>query len=181
MPEMAAQAVASEPLTDDADKFTQLVDEHQAMVFSLAYHCLGDRALAEEVAQDVFLELHRKMASMQSPEHIRHWLRRVATHRSIDQSRRRRLRPQVGLDEVREPVSPEAQRDPILGGTLRRLVATLPEKSRLVVILRYQEDLDPADIAEVLDMPVRTVKSHLRRSLEMMRRKMTRVSGGPSL
>jgi RNA polymerase sigma-70 factor (ECF subfamily) len=141
------------------------VNEYQAMVFSLAYHCLGDRALAEEVAQDVFLELHRKMASMQSPEHIRHWLRRVATHRSIDQSRRRRLRPQVGLDEVREPASPEAQRDPILGGTLRRLVATLPEKPRLVMIL-VSGGLDPADIAEVLDMPVRTVKSHLRRSLE---------------
>jgi RNA polymerase sigma-70 factor, ECF subfamily len=181
MPGLAAQAVAIESLANDADTFTQLVDEHQAMVFSLAYHCLGDRALAEEVAQDVFLELHRKLASLESPEHVRHWLRRVATHRSIDQSRRRKLRPQMGLDEVREPASLEAQSDPILGATLRRLVATLPEKPRLVVILRYQEDLDPADIAEVLEMPVRTVKSHLRRSLETMRRKMTSVSGGRCL
>lgn len=173
----AVQTVASDPLMDGPDTFTQLVDEHKAMVFSLAYHCLRDRALAEEVAQDVFLELHRKLDTFQSREHIQHWLRRVAAHRSIDQSRRRKLRTHLGLHEVREPASPAALGDPMLSATLRRLVAALPEKPRLVVILRYQEDLDPDDIAEVLEMPVRTVKSHLRKSLQILRLKMARSVG----
>jgi RNA polymerase sigma-70 factor (ECF subfamily) len=49
------------------------------------------------------------------------------------------------------------------------MVETLPEKARMVVLLRYQEDLDPGDIADMLDMPVSTVKSHLHRSLALLR------------
>jgi RNA polymerase sigma-70 factor, ECF subfamily len=60
---------------------------------------------------------------------------------------------------------------------LRRIVATLPEKPRLVVTLRYQEDLDPSEIADLLDMPLNTVKSHLRRSLAILREKVTRSLG----
>jgi RNA polymerase sigma-70 factor (ECF subfamily) len=56
-------------------------------------------------------------------------------------------------------------------------VASLPEKPRLIVILRYQEDMRPEDIAEVLAMPLATVKSHLQRSLAMLREKATRVFG----
>jgi len=159
------------------EAFSQVLREHQRMVFSLAYHFLHDAALAEEVAQDVFLELNGKLEALESPAHIRHWLRRVTVHRSIDQSRRRKARPQVGLDEVQEPSSPPAVGDPLRDGLLRRLVAALPEKPRMVVVLRYQEDLDPAEIAEVLSMPVRTVKSHLQRSLDMLRRKMERMDG----
>jgi RNA polymerase sigma-70 factor (ECF subfamily) len=65
----------------------------------------------------------------------------------------------------------------MLAETLRRVVDTLPEKPRLVVLLRYQEDLEPAEIAEVLEMPVNTVKSHLRRSLALLREKLTRCFG----
>jgi RNA polymerase sigma-70 factor (ECF subfamily) len=60
---------------------------------------------------------------------------------------------------------------------LRDLVASLPEKPRMVVILRYQEDLPPEDIAGVLAMPIATVKSHLQRSLAMLREKVTRAIG----
>lgn len=147
------------------------------MVFSLAYHCLHDRALAEEVAQDVFLELHRNLASLESPAHVRHWLRRVAAHRSIDQARRRRHFPHVAIDQAPEPSSPAREDDPLLAGTLRRLVATLPERARMIVILRFQEDLEPAEIAEVLGVPVRTVKSSLHRALLLLRGKMCRKCG----
>jgi RNA polymerase sigma-70 factor (ECF subfamily) len=177
MLEQAAELVVEEAGMEAPEAFSQLLREHQRMVFSLAYHFLHDAALAEEVSQDVFLELHGRLGALESPAHIRHWLRRVTAHRSIDQSRRRKARPQVGLDEVPEPSSPPAVGDPLRDGLLRRLVAALPEKPRMVVVLRYQEDLDPAEIAEVLSMPVRTVKSHLQRSLDMLRRKMERMDG----
>ncbi len=60
--------------------------------------------------------------------------------------------------------------DPLLSGALRRLIARLPERSRMIVILRFQEDLQPAEIAETLDMPLGTVKSNLHRSLAVLRR-----------
>jgi len=61
------------------------------------------------------------------------------------------------------------------------LVASLPEKPRLVVILRYQEDMAVEEISNVMAMPVATVKSHLQRSLAMLREKMARALGEVTL
>ena len=154
--------------------FDALVREHQAMVFSLAYHFLRDRALAEEVAQEVFLSLHRNLASIESPAHAMFWLRQATARRSIDETRRRRRRPQVALDEAPEPAVGAVGGDPLLGEMLRRLVAALPEDARMVMVLRYQEDLDPTEIAAILAMPLATVKSHLHRSLGVLREKLAR-------
>jgi len=154
--------------------FSALVREHQAMVFSVCWHFLHDRDLAEDVAQEVFLGLHRNMASIQSASHAGHWLRKVAVQRAIDAGRRRVRRPQVALADVAEPVADTPVRDPLLKETLRRLIATLAETPRMVMILRYQEDLDPTEIGQVMDIPVATVKSHLQRSLALLREKLTR-------
>lgn len=155
-------------------EFDDLVREHQAMVFSLAYHFLHDRGVAEEIAQEVFLSLHRNLGRVESAAHALFWLRQAAVRRSIDEARRRGRRPQVALEEVPEPRARTAGGDPMLGAVLRRLVASLPEAPRMVMVLRYQEDLDPPDIARVLDMPLATVKSHLHRSLVLLREKLER-------
>ena len=157
--------------------FEQLVREFQSMVFSLAYGCLHDRASAEEIAQDVFLQLDRNLGEMDSKAHVRHWLCKVAAHRAIDHARRRKAWASVPLDHAPEPVSPEGNRDPLLSSLLRQLVASLPPKPRMVMVLRYQEDLDPAEIAEVLNMPVSTVRSHLQRSAAFLREKLARRCG----
>jgi len=159
--------------------FAALMREHRAMVFSVAYHFLHDRDTAEEIAQDVFLSLHRNLGAIQSAAHAAFWLRKVAVQRAIDASRRRMRRPQVALEDVAEPVARSADSnplhsDPMLGETLRRLVASLPETPRMVMILRYQEDLDPTEIADLMAIPIGTVKSHLQRSLALLREKLAR-------
>ena len=154
--------------------FGELVRAHQSMVFSLVYHFLHDRDLAEELAQEVFLSLHQNLGRIQSAEHAGFWLRKVAVQRAIDETRRRKRRPQVALELVKEPSVSAAPGDPLLSDVLRRLIATLAEAPRAVVILRYQEDLDPAEIADILEMPLGTVKSHLQRSLALLREKLER-------
>ena len=154
--------------------FGDLVREHQSMVFSVCWHFLHDRDQAEDVAQEVFLSLHRHMTGIQTAAHAAHWLRKVAVQRAIDAGRRRFRRPQVALADVAEPVAQTPARDPMLSETLRRLIATLPEAPRMVMILRYQEDLDPTEIGQAMDMPVATVKSHLQRSLALLREKLAR-------
>lgn len=144
------------------------------MVFSLAYHFLQDRPLAEDITQEVFLQLYRERDTLDSERHVRYWLRKVTGHRSIDAARKRKLRPRLTLEEIREPAGQEEFRDPMLSETLRKLVAGLPEKPRMIVVLRYQEEMDPSEIAEMLNMPVATVKSHLYRSLTLLRGKMQR-------
>jgi len=148
------------------------------MVFSVAYHFLHDREAAEEAAQEVFLSLHRHLGELQSPAHAAFWLRKVAVQRAIDEARRRKRRPQVSLEAVAEPAARGSSGDPLLGAALRRLIASLPEAPRMVVILRYQEDLDPSEIAALLEMPLGTVKSHLQRSLALLREKLQRRGVG---
>jgi RNA polymerase sigma-70 factor, ECF subfamily len=158
------------------DDFAALVRRHQSMVYSIALHFLRDPEGAEEVAQDVFLQLHEHLDSLESPQHVTFWLRKIASHRCIDYARRRKSW-QVTLDTLPEPHAEHAHRDPLLARRLTQLVASLPEKARLVVILRYQEDMTPLEIADVLEMPVATVKSHLQRSLALLREKAVRVLG----
>jgi RNA polymerase sigma-70 factor (ECF subfamily) len=157
--------------------FPTLMLEHQSMVFSIALRILGDRFLAEETAQDVFLELHAKLDELDSEEHVVHWLRRVTVHRSIDRIRQRDRRAEDVTDpgELPEVAVDVAPGDPLLSRQIRQLVASLPVTPRTVVALRYQEDMSVEEIAEALSMPVATVKSHLRRTLQLLREKMTRV------
>jgi RNA polymerase sigma-70 factor, ECF subfamily len=161
----------------DSQAFAELVEEHQAMVFSIAFHFLQDRGTAEDVAQEVFLKLYQNLSMIQSAAHLTYWLRRVAVHQSIDQGRRKKHRSETALEDAPEPSSVTAMRDPMLQGQLQETLAALPEKQRMIVVLRYQEDLGPAEIAELLQMPVNTVKSTLHRSLEELRRLLTRRLG----
>jgi RNA polymerase sigma-70 factor, ECF subfamily len=152
--------------------FEQLVDEHQSMVFSLALRMTGDRGLAEEIAQDVFMELDRNMAKIETAQHAIFWLRRVTISRSTDALRRRRVRGTdlwVEIDEshgVRE-----LERGSPLSDRIEALLGTLPEAQRAAIILRYQEDLTPEEIAATLGAPLATVKSQLQRGLKLLRAK----------
>lgn len=163
----------------DAERgsFAAIVRANQAMVFSIAYHFLHDRAAAEEIAQEAFLKLYRRLGEMEDETHARFWLRRVTGNLCVDFARKRRHRALVALEDAPEPEAACAGGDPLLERQLRRLIASLPEKPRMVMVLRYQEDLMPEEIAGVLGMPVRTVKSHLQRSLALLRAKVGRSLG----
>ena len=150
--------------------FEQLVDQHQSMVFSLALRMTGDRGLAEEIAQDVFLELDRNLGRVENADHACFWLRRVAMSRSTDAMRRRRVRGidlWVEMEDV-HGVNTEERASP-LSARLEQLLATLSEPQRASLILRYQEDLTPEEIAATLEAPLATVKSHLQRGLKLLR------------
>ncbi|HWF04473.1 MAG TPA: sigma-70 family RNA polymerase sigma factor [Candidatus Angelobacter sp.] len=160
----------------DSTAFAELVQRHQGMVFSIAYHFLHDRALAEDLAQEVFLELYQSLDRIESSAHLTYWLRRVTANRCIDQGRKKLRRRELALEDAPEPSAPLQSQlnDPLLLEKLQQSVAGLPEKQRMVVILRFQEGLGPAEIAEVLEMPVNTVKSTLHRTLADLRKGLTR-------
>ena len=172
-----AEACLSAARNGDAQAFVQILRAQQAAVFSIALRITGRRDEAEEIAQDAFLQLHGSLARIGSAAHLRHWLYRAVSHRSIDALRRRARRPRlVAETEGLAVAAPEADADPLLHRRLHALLLQLPDIARAVVVLRFQEDLDPTDIATVLDLPLNTVKSHLRRSLERLR-EQTRETG----
>jgi RNA polymerase sigma-70 factor (ECF subfamily) len=161
----------------DQTAFAAIVREYQAMVFGIAYHVVRDRTVAEDLAQEVFLDLFRNLRNLQSTAHMTFWLRRVTSHRCIDRGRRERRRPEIALERVPEQAAAPARRDVLFEESIRRLVAELPVSARTVLTLRYQEDLEPSEIANTLDMPVNTVKSHLRRSIVLLRGRLVRQGG----
>lgn len=149
--------------------FAALVTEHQKSVFSLALRMLGSAPLAQDVAQDVFMQLHLKLASIESAQHLGFWLRRVTANKAIDQLRRSSLIRVTSLEGEAELPGAEDPGDPLLQTRLRSMLLQLSPAARAVMVLRYQEDLDPVEIARTLEMPLNTVKSHLKRSLDSMR------------
>jgi RNA polymerase sigma-70 factor (ECF subfamily) len=161
-----------QPDFEQLPDFERLFDEHQSMVFSLALRMTGDRGLTEEIAQDVFMELDRHITKIESAQHAIFWLRRVTMSRSTDALRRRRARgfgQWVEIDESHGAREPESGSP--LADRIEALLATLPEAQRAALILRYQEDLTPEEIAATLGAPLATVKSQLQRGLKLLRAK----------
>jgi RNA polymerase sigma-70 factor (ECF subfamily) len=161
-----------------------LVQAHQRSVYSLCLRMLGSRESAEDLTQDVFMQLSANVKIIESSQHLAFWLRKVSTHRAIDHLRRRSLLQTEPLDQEALSLSVVESADPLLHRHIANLLSQLSPPARAVLLLRYQEDLDPVDIARTLDMPINTVKSHLKRSLDMLRSNtpgaaQTRCEGNP--
>ena len=156
---------------------TLIIDYHKSMVYSVAYHFFGNRTVAEDIAQDVYLELFRNLERIETDRHLTFWLRQAVTRKCIDYTRRLKHRRYQPLEEVVEPGVETPSWDPMLAEVLRKKVHSLPKKMRMVVILRFQEDLKLSEIAEALDMPLNTVKTTLRRALARLRDRVADLKG----
>ena len=161
----------------EAAQFRGVVERHQRMVFSLALRVTGEYGTAEEVAQDVFLELFRSAERLAGEDHVRFWLRKVTVHRATDALRRQARRPEARAEEWMDEDAAPGEGDgaagvgTVLEARLEELLGSLPESMRVAVVLRYQEEMLPEEIATLLGQPVATVKSNLQRGLKLLRRK----------
>jgi RNA polymerase sigma-70 factor (ECF subfamily) len=169
---VAGEEVLSRAKACETAAFGLLVRQHQPTVFSLALRMLSDRHKAEDLAQEVFLQLHRNLASITSMAHLGFWLRKVTVNRAIDRLRREPKIAAVPLEEADGLAGEGSDPDPLLARRLRTLVGQLAPAPRAVLLLRYQEDMDPTQIAKALSMSINTVKSHLKRSLAQLREQL---------
>lgn len=159
----------------DTDAFAAIVKQSESMVYGLAYGFFRNRAIAEDLAQEAYLELFRNLPKLDSDMHVINWLRQTVTRKCIDHSRRKKHRPHLDLDAIPERQVDPVERDPMLTDELARKVAELPVKMRTVVILRFQEDLRLSEIAETMDIPVNTAKTLLRRALIRLQPKVAHL------
>lgn len=156
-------------ITGDERAFAELVGRYQTAVYNLAYRMLGDAGEAEDAAQEVFLRIYRRLATYDAEHRFSTWVLSIASHYCIDLLRRKRpwLVPLENISNWMRARSrgPEAaalvqeQQD-----TVRTLLAKLPEHYRLVLLLRYWHDLGYEEIAQVVDLPVSTIKARLHRA-----------------
>src|SRR5687767_10176320 len=156
----------------DRNAFASLVRAHQGSVFSIGLRMLNRRDAAEDLAQDVFLQLYRKLDDIESLEHLGFWLRRVASNLAIDRLRRLPYTSTEPFEEGTQVAAQEQPQDMLMQRELYRLLHELSPQARAVMLLRYQEDQDLTEIGAMLEMPVNTVKSHIKRSLTTLRSRM---------
>jgi RNA polymerase sigma factor (sigma-70 family) len=170
-------------LARDLDgSFEELVVTHQRLVFGLALRVVGDRADAEEVAQDTFARAYQALAGYQTERvaamRLRPWLATIALNLARNRLRRRPppARPLEGGDGQPPAVAAPAGAEPAVvaergqeNAFWAELLATLPRGHREAVVLRHVEGLPYTEVAEVLGRPVGTVKTHVHRGVRQLR------------
>jgi RNA polymerase sigma-70 factor (ECF subfamily) len=156
----------------DGRAWQAIVDRHAQSILGSAWYMLGDRAEAEDVAQETFIRLMGKAGTWEpgGPK-LRTWLYRVAANLCIDRKRQRRTEP---LDAVAE--RPDPATDPgTLGHTIdvtravSRAMADLPDRQRLAVTLVHFQGLSNIEAAEALEVSVDALESLLARARRAMR------------
>jgi RNA polymerase sigma factor (sigma-70 family) len=174
----ATQDADGPAVPGDEQGFAAVVRKHQGMVHAIAWHFLHDYAAAEDLAQDVFLSLYAHRDEIASPQHLVNWLRQVASRKCLDRRRRRTPEPLPAELTAPDSAGPAGAGDPWQKARLRRLLAQVPAQPRMVLLLRYQQELGIEEIAAALAMPAATVRSHLRRSLARLRRQWRKAAQG---
>ena len=175
---MASALAGSEPA------FEQIVRRYQRPVISLIARMIGDRAAAEDLAQETFVKAHRSLAAFDATRRLSSWLFRIAHNTAIDALRRSR-RSAVALEPAADAPDPAAapEPDPVeraaLAQALESALAELRPDFRAAVLLRYEEGLPFDQIGQVLGIAEATARSHVHRARKELARHLAAAGWAP--
>ena len=175
----------------DRRAFGELVHRYERELFGYLRHYLGNAEQAEDVFQQTFLQVHLKCEQFEPGRKVRPWLYTIATNQAIDLQRRNRRHRMASLDrriggdsedeagalaQLLDSPEPGPAREAQLAESreqVRRAVEDLPEPTRQVVILVYFQGLKYREAAQVLSIPVGTVKSRLHTAIHKLSETLT--------
>src|ERR1700691_2628900 len=146
------------------EAFEALLAAYQDKVFRLCYSMLGDRAQAEDCAQESFLRIWKSMERYRGQSALGTWIFSIARNVCLTAIAKRAARRSAPIEEAEfaAPDRPDRQLDIV------RMVGQLPDNYRQVVMLFYMEDQSYEEVARLLDLPVGTVKTHLHRARQQL-------------
>ena len=182
---LAAQpdaVLASRVAGGDADSLEELYNRYGVQVFSMAYGILRDYALAEDLAQEVFMALWTRAGRFDAAKGVfRHWFLHLAHNRVIDELRRKRRVAMMDADKAPEDATlglvsngdtANEAITAVLVGEAREAMRALPEEQRVVIVMAYLEGATQQEIAQRTGAPLGTVKTRLRLGLDKLRQAM---------
>lgn len=161
-------------LLNDEDAFAELFHQYKNLVYKTAFLMLGDSGEAEDSLQEIFLQVHKPLASYQAEKGaFTTWLHRITVNYCLNRRRKRRFL-WLSLEQITQRLLPQAtptfeyqwgQEDAV-----RQALKCMSDKLRAVVVLRYYWELSYAEIAQILEIPLGTVKSRLDLALKTLRK-----------
>ena len=172
----------------DGASFSLLLGKHRSPVVHFLYRMVQNQAVAEELAQEVFLRVYRSRASYEPTAKFTTWLFRIATHlalNSLRDGKNERLQERLDDDSPDTPVRQVSDRRPSAEQAMvnearrdevRRAVAALPEKQRAAVLMHKYEEMEYSQIARVLSCSESAVKSLLFRAYESLRARLAHMA-----
>jgi RNA polymerase sigma-70 factor (ECF subfamily) len=174
LPDLSEDNVLARAQAGDHQAFAHLYGQHKRRIYSLCLRMVGNIAEAEDLTQEAFMQLHRKIATFRGDSAFSTWLHRLAINVVLMQLRKKGL-PLISLDEVMEPTPEEGPGrsfgapDLTLTGTIDRLaleraVAELPAGYRLIFILHDVEGFEHNEIAAMLECSIGNSKSQLHKA-----------------
>lgn len=159
----------------DETAFRELVDQYKGLVFALIARSIPNRARAEELAQDVFLKVHRGLPYFRGESRLSTWIYRIVIN-TLSQERPERAT--TSLDETDEDDRPALQPgaddpafgDLVLKDRLQKAIEQLPVRYQVLINGHYLKGMQYDELATALEMPMGTVKTHLHRAKRQLRR-----------
>jgi RNA polymerase sigma-70 factor, ECF subfamily len=169
-------------LAGSQSAFEQIVHRYQRPVISLIARITGDRALAEDLAQETFIKAFRSLAAFDVTRRLSPWLFRIAHNTAIDGMRRSRppLAPTDAAHGAPAPPEPDPVERRELGQALTAALAALRPDQRTAIVLRYESGLSFDEIGTVLGVPEVTARSHVHRARKALAGLLIASGWGPS-
>jgi RNA polymerase sigma-70 factor, ECF subfamily len=182
-PDDSDEALLARFCQGETSAFGELLRRFQNEIYSYLKRYLGQDALADDVFQNTFIQVYQKAGQFEPGRKVKPWLYAIATHQAIDQIRRQNRRPAVSLDQLTSDdeamnwseTFTSAEIDPLEGLELaerrekvKEALESLPEHLKLTIILAYYQGLKYKDIADIMKIPVGTVKSRLHAAMQKL-------------
>jgi len=160
----------------DREAFDELLKSVQTPLFRYIFRLIGEHGLAEDVTQEVFLIIYRKIRWLENPQLFRAWAYRIASREAFKQLKKeRRWVEQIRDEEVLEKISARETAEiyePELIEKLPVLISNVSPASRAVLILHYLDEMPLSEVAEILDISLGTIKSRLAYGLASLRKEI---------
>jgi len=179
------EQIVERALTGDGEAFGEIVRRWERRIFALSYGLLGREEDARDATQETFLAAFRNLRGFRGEARVSSWLHRIAVNQCITRQRRAKVRKEAALEDEEEKhattFAVPVDRSPahLLEGqehiaAVRRAVNSLPMELRQVVLMKEFEELTFREIAEILDLPLSTVKSRLYTAFKQLQMRLQR-------
>lgn len=166
----------------DSNAFAELMRRHEGLVFSVCMRMLTDRDLALDATQDVFVSFFRKAGQFRGESAVSTWLYRIAVNTCLDTLRKARRRPIEALPEHYDAADFSAGAGFVaveLRPEIEKAIGSIPIEFRAAVVLSDAHGLSLAEVAEILGVPVGTVKSRVFRARRLLAEQLGNLMEGP--